>query len=41
MDGDSSSSSARLAGSSTGTTSSTKSKPAIRHSSHPRSDQDE
>mgnify|MGYP003694652663 CR=1 FL=1 len=41
IEGDSSSSSARFAGSSTGTTSSTNSTPAIRHNSHPRSDHEQ
>ena len=41
IDGDSSSNSAQFAGSSAATTSSTKSRPAILHSSQPRSDQEE
>src|SRR4029077_12493687 len=41
IEGDSSSSSARFAGSSTETTSSTNSTPAILHKSQPRSDQEE
>jgi hypothetical protein len=39
-DGDKTSNSARVAGSPAGRTSSTKSSPAIRHSSQPRSDHD-